>query len=245
MFSFFDICSFQPDDYRNRELHRFRGIDNSLRNHVHFHDPAENVYQDRFHIFIRDQNFKRFGYLLFGRATANVEKVGRTAAVKFDDVHRRHRQAGAIHQTSNVSVEADVVQFMFRRLDFARIFLRNISHRGDLRMSIKRIVIEIEFCIEREHVALLRHHQRIDFHHRTIATDERSIKPIEQFHCRLCLRLLESELLREFARLKWLEAGQRIDWFANNFVRRFGRNGFDLHATFSAGHNQRRSDGAI
>src|SRR5207253_971914 len=108
-----------------------------------------------------------------------------------------------------------------------------------------RVVIEIEFCIEREHVALLRHHQRIDFHHRTIATDERSIKPIEQFHCPLCLRLLESELLREFARLKWLEAGQRIDWFANNFVRRFGRNGFDLHATFSAGHNQRRSDGAI
>src|SRR5439155_16975733 len=102
-------------------------------------------------------------------------------------------------------------------------------------MSIKRVVIEIKFRIEREDVPLLRYDQRINFHHRAIAADERSIKPTEQFHCRFCLRLLESELLCGLARLKRLHAREWTDRFAQNFLQRFPGNCFDLNAAFSAG----------
>ena len=91
-------------------MHRFHRVDNPLRDHVASHDSAKNVYQDRFHVFVRDQNLERFGHLLFGRAAADIEKVGRAAAVKLDDVHRRHGQTGAVHQTGDVSVETDIIE---------------------------------------------------------------------------------------------------------------------------------------
>ena len=38
---------------------------------------------------------------------------------------------------------------------------------------------------------------------------------------------------------------QRIDWFTNDFLRRFRRDGFDFNAAFSAGNNHRRSCGSV
>ena len=41
-------------------------------------------------------------------AAADVEEVRRLAAVQLDDVHRAHRQAGAVDQAADVAVELDV-----------------------------------------------------------------------------------------------------------------------------------------
>ena len=47
---------------------------------------------------------------LRGRGTAaDVEKVGRRPSVQLDDVHRGHREAGAVHHAPNVTVQRDVV----------------------------------------------------------------------------------------------------------------------------------------
>src|SRR5437763_6244065 len=56
------------------------------------YDPAEDVHQDRFYIFVRDQDFERFGYLLLIGTSADIEKIRRIAAVKFNDVHRRRSE---------------------------------------------------------------------------------------------------------------------------------------------------------
>ena len=53
------------------------------------------------------------------------------------------------------------------------------------------------------------------------------------------MRRIEGELLREFARLKWLHAREWIDRFAQDFLRRLRRDGFDLHAALRARHHQR------
>ena len=86
-------------------------------------------------------------------------------------------------------------------------------------MPIKRVVIEIEFSIEREHFAFRCYDQRIDFHHRAIASDEGAVKSIEQFRRGFRLWQLELELLCELARLERLQTGEWIDTFANDFLR--------------------------
>ena len=52
------------------------------------------------------------GHPLLGGAAADVEEVGRRAAVQLDDVHRRHRQAGAVDHAADVAVELDVVELV-------------------------------------------------------------------------------------------------------------------------------------
>src|SRR5689334_13216126 len=57
--------------------------------------------------------------------------------------------------------------------------------------------------------------------------------------------MIEAEKAREFASLKWLEAGNRIDRLANNFVWSLSGHRFDLNAAFCAGDNQRCGSCAI
>jgi hypothetical protein len=38
-------------------------------------------------------------------AAADIEEVGRLAAVQLDDVHGRHRQAGAVDHAADVAVQ--------------------------------------------------------------------------------------------------------------------------------------------
>ena len=83
-----------------------------MRDDITFHDPAENVYEDHFHFLVCDQDFERFSHLLFRRAAAYVEKIGRLAAIKFDDVHRGHGQASAVHEARDVAVQPDIAQPM-------------------------------------------------------------------------------------------------------------------------------------
>ena len=57
--------------------------------------------------------------------------------------------------------------------------------------------------------------------------------------------MIRTELLGELAGLEWLQPSERIDRFANDFLRRFRGDRFDLHAAFGAGDNQRRRGRAI
>src|SRR5689334_11813804 len=107
-------------------------------------------------------------------------------------------------------------------------------------MSKKRVVIEIEFSVEREHFAFLGHDEWIDLDHRAIAADERAVQSVEQLGRAFGLRMPEREPLRELAGLKWLQPGNRIDGFANNFFRPLSRHCLDLYAPFGACYNQRR-----
>ena len=152
---------------------------------------------------------------------------------------------GAVHEAGDVSIEADVIEAVLRGFDFARIFFRDVAQGRHFRMPIKRVVVEIEFRIERQHLALWSDDERIHFHHRAIEADECSVQSVEQFRRRFQLGRFKPELLRQFAGLKRLQSGQRIDRFANDFLWRFLRHGFDFHAAFGAGDDQWRGCRAI
>ena len=88
----------------------FAACDHAIGQRIHAQDAAENIDQHRLHVLIAEQDFERMGDLLSVRAAAHVEKVRRHAASVFDDVHGRHRQAGAIHHAADVAIQLDVVQ---------------------------------------------------------------------------------------------------------------------------------------
>ncbi len=73
------------------------------------------------------QDFEGVGDLLFVGAAAHVEEVGRHAAGVLNDVHGRHRKAGAVHHAADVAVELDVVQVVLAGLDLERIFFGDIA----------------------------------------------------------------------------------------------------------------------
>jgi hypothetical protein len=68
-----------------------------------------------------------FRDLLLVGAAADVEEVGRLAARQLDDVHRRHRQAGAVDHAADVAIELDVVERELRRLDLERVLFAEVA----------------------------------------------------------------------------------------------------------------------
>ena len=76
-----------------------------------------------------EDDLERRRDLLPARPAADVEKIGRAAAVMLDDVHRRHGQARAVDQAGDVAVQLDVIQVELAGLDFQRGFLLLVAHR--------------------------------------------------------------------------------------------------------------------
>src|SRR5690606_38055723 len=103
-----NICAFETDDERNRQVDFFRSRDNAFGNDVAFHDAAENIDQDTFNSRIGENDLERSGHFFSGCAAAYVEEVCRERAVQFDDVHGRHGKAGTIDHAADIAVQLDI-----------------------------------------------------------------------------------------------------------------------------------------
>ena len=97
----------EPDDDRHLDLELAGGGDDAVGDVVGAGDAAEDVEEDRLHVRIGGDDLERVDDLLRVRAAADVEEVGRLAAVVLHQVHRRHREAGAVHHAADVAVELD------------------------------------------------------------------------------------------------------------------------------------------
>ena len=106
----FDIGAFEPHDQRHVQIDLARRRDDALGDHVAAHDAAEDVDQDRLDVRVGQDQLERDGDPLVRRAAADIEEIGRVAAVQLDDVHRRHREAGAVDHAADIAVELDVVE---------------------------------------------------------------------------------------------------------------------------------------
>ena len=92
--------------------------------------------------------------------------------VELDDVHRRHREAGAVHHAADLAVERDVVEVVFRGLDFLLVLLGLVAQRGQVRMAEQRVVVEADLGVEAEELAVLGDDQRIDLEQAHVALDK-------------------------------------------------------------------------
>jgi hypothetical protein len=142
-------------------------------------------------------------------AAADIEEVGRIAAVVFDDVHGGHGEAGAVDEAGDVAVEADVVEFVLGGGHFARVLLVLVAHRPDLGVAVERVVVEVELRVEGVHVAVGGDDHRVDLDHRAIALDEELVERVEQA-AELAGGGGEAEVVAELAHLIGLQAGERM-----------------------------------
>src|SRR5882724_10993382 len=107
-----NICSFEANDNRNFHADVPCGRDNSGRDHICAHDPAEDVDQYGADVLVREQNPERVLDPLLRSSAADIQKVRGLSAGELDDVHRSHRQTRAVNHATDVTVELDVVQIV-------------------------------------------------------------------------------------------------------------------------------------
>ena len=80
-------------------------------------------------------------------AAADVEEVrGRCRRRVLDDVHRRHREAGAVDEAADVAVERDVGEAGVLGLELDRIFLVDVAQLVPLRVAELGVVVEVDLA---------------------------------------------------------------------------------------------------
>ena len=146
----------------------------------HFMMPPKMLTRIAFSFGLLQHDLERLGDLLGRRAAADVEEVRGLAAVELDRVHRRHREAGAVHEAADVAVERDVREVELRRFDLGRILLVEVAHRDDVGMAEQRVGVEVELGVERDHLAVAGDDQRIDLGERRVGLDERAVERLQQ-----------------------------------------------------------------
>src|ERR1700691_2604842 len=230
-----DVGSFEPHHQRHAQAYFLDRGNNAFGDHVAAHDAAENIDQDAFHVWIGRDDLKGGRYLVLARAAADVEKVRRCLAVELDDVHGGHGQAGAVHHAADAAVERHVVQIIARGLDFLGVLLGRIAQCSDVRMTIKRVVVEAHFSIETEELAVLGDNQRIDFEE-THVFGEKGVIELRQRNFRLLADLAaQAERPRHGVAMMGHKARRRVDRERKNFLRIGAGDFLDLHPAFSRG----------
>ena len=227
------------------ELDLLGRCDHAAGDHVAAHDAAEDVDQHTLDRRVGEQDAECSGHPLLGGAAADVEEVGRLAAVVLDDVHGRHRKPGAVDHAADVAVELDVVEVELRGLDLEWLFLVDVAHLGDVLVAVERVVVEVHLGVESDHPAVGGRDQRVDLEQRGVGLAVGLGQSVHEFRARLESVAFESEPERELAAEVGVEPHIWVEVGLEDGVGVLGRDLFDLHAAELRRHHHRESLGAV
>src|SRR6185436_12457443 len=217
----------------------------ALREDVAAQDAAEDVDQHRLHVLVRHQDLERVADLLGVGAAADVEEVGRLPSRQLDDVHRRHREAGAVDHAADVAVEVNVIEVELRGFDLERILFAEVAQLLDVGMPIQRVVVEVHLRVERQQIPGRGDDQRVDLEQRRVGGEIRVVERGDDLDELVDLRAVEADAEPELPRLEWHDADARLDVDLDDLLRRLFGDLFDVHAAGGAGHDHRLAGGAI
>ena len=188
---------------------------------------------------------ERLGDAFFRRAAAHVKEVGRLPTVQLDQVHRCHRQAGTIDHAGDITIEGHVVKVMCRGLAFLFVFLRDVTQLDELGLPVQRVAFDVDFRVERQHVASRRDDQRVYLDETRIAFDVQAVHALYQIAELAHLLLVEPEPESELSRLVVLQSGVRSNGHGKYLFRRFGGHLLDIHAAGGRGDERNTTDLAV
>ena len=66
---------------------------------------------------------------------------------------RRHGEAGAVDHAADRAVERDVVEVVFRGLDFLVVLFGQVAQRDDVGVAVERVVVEADLGVEADELA--------------------------------------------------------------------------------------------
>ena len=188
---------------------------------------------------------KPFEHLVFAGAAADVEEIGRLAAVVLDQVHRAHRQPRPIDQAGDVAVQVHEAQAALAGPQLGRIFFGRVEQGGDVGVAEQGVVVEIELAIERQHVAAGRDDQRVDLGERGVGVDEELDEVLEKRRPFLGRIAGEAERLADLPRLEIGQAEADVDRHAEDLFGGVVRDDLDIDSAFGRGHHDRALQAAV
>src|SRR4051812_32608637 len=233
-----DIGAFEANHQRHAEADFTDGGGDALGDHVALHDATEDVDQNALHVGIRSDDLEGGRDLFLAGAAADVEEVRRRHAVELDDVHRRHREAGAVDHAADIAVEGDVVEVVFRRLDFLGVFLGLVAQREHLGVTEQGVVVERHLGVEHAELALLGHDQRVDLQHRHVLGDERRVELRGELLGLLGEIAGQFQRVRDGAAVMRHDAGGGIDRETHDLFGGVVRDILDIDAAFGGDHER-------
>ncbi len=123
----FDLAAVHADHDRQGAVDLGGRFDDPLGDDVAAHDAAEDVDEDPLDVAVLENDLEGLGDLFAGRSAADVEEVGRLAAVLIEHVEGRHGQTGAVDHAADVAGQLDVGEVVFAGGDFQRVELRVVD----------------------------------------------------------------------------------------------------------------------
>ncbi len=184
-------------------------------------------------------------HLLGIGSAAHVEKVGRLAAGKFDDVHRRHGQSRAVDHAAHGAVQLDVVEVVLAGFHLQRIFLGDVAQFLYVQTAVKGVVVDVHLGVQRKHAAIGGGDERIDLKQRRVGLLVGLVERQHELYRRCDKLRLQTEAEGDLARLEGLKANRGIDVLLDDRIRVLGRNLLDLHPACFGGHEHGTRNRAI
>src|SRR3989339_573132 len=230
------VGALHAHDQRHIQVGGLASGDDAGGNGVALHDAAKDVDQNGLDLGVFQHDLEGFRNLLGGGTAAHVQEVGGLGTKQLDGVHGRHGQASAVHQAANIAVQADVSEVKLAGFDFGRIFFVEVAVSHDLRMTVQRVGVKVEFGVQRNHIALAVAVQRVDFDQGGVGVHVALVELLENIHS-LCRRASgHANGVCNLLGLRLAQTRQRIDELGDDLFGGGMRHFLDVHAAFTGGN---------
>ncbi len=227
----------EPNDERHFESHLLGRGDDARGDDVALHDASEDVDEDALRLGAFHDHAEGLGDLLLIRAAAHVEEVGRAAAVVLDDVHRGHREAGAVHEAADVAVERHVREARLFGLELDWILFVAVAELGPFFVAEVGVVVEGHLGVEGDDFAKLGDDERVDLAEGAVFFHEELVKVRGHGHELSHLVLVQTQEKSHAPRLVSREPDDGIEVQAMNLLRRVVGDLLDVHASLGRRHD--------
>ena len=127
------VRAHDPDDHRDVAFLDGARLDQAASDLVTSGDAAKDVDEDRVDLRVGQDDPHRRGDPIGAGPAADVEEVGGLATGPLDEVHGRHREAGAVDHAADRAVELDERQAGLACLAVGRVLLVGVAQVLELR----------------------------------------------------------------------------------------------------------------
>ena len=207
--------------------------------------PPKMLTSTALHLGIGHQDAKGLGHLLHVGPAADVEEIGRLAAVELDEVHRAHGQSGAVDQAADVAVELHEAQARLAGADLRRLFFGQVAERRQIGMAEQGVVVEAHLGVQRQQAVVGGQHQRVDLQHAAIAGEEQLAQGLHELLGIAQRGLRQAQPAGQLADLVGLNAGIDVERLGEDPLRHGGGDVLDIHAAFRGNDQHRPAAAAI
>ena len=154
-------------------------------------------------------------------------------------VQRGHHQAGAVAQHPDVAVELDVGEAALLGHLLLGVLGGGIAQLRVLRVAEQPVAVQRDLGVERHHVALGGHDQRVDLDQHRLLAHERLVQAAQQLAHRADDVGVHPGGEGQPPGVEVLEAQQRVDVQAGDRRRVIGRHLLDVHSAPGGQQHQR------